>query len=197
MAHGGQAVGVIGIADAVRSEAKSVVSALRRGGIRELVMLTGDNERTGQAIAEQAGIADVRSRLLPEDKTAAVSELKATEGLTVAMVGDGVNDAPALALADVGIAMGGAGSDTALETADVALMADDLLALPGFFRLARRTVRIIRQNVAFSVVVKIVVLALAVVGRASLWMAVFADTGVALLVILNGMRLLTADRRNR
>ncbi len=195
VALGGQAIGVIGIADVVRAEAKSVIAALHRHGIRRVLMLTGDNERTAQAIAEQAGISEVRARLLPQDKTAAVSELRDDAQTTVAMVGDGVNDAPALAVADVGIAMGGAGSDTALETADVALMADDLSALPGFFRLARRTVRIIRQNVSVSVVVKVVVLGLAIFGRATLWMAVFADTGVALLVILNGMRLLTPTRR--
>jgi Zn2+/Cd2+-exporting ATPase len=194
---GGQVVGVIGIADTVRSEARSIVAALHRQGIDRVMMLTGDNERTGRAIAEQAGIEDVRSRLLPDDKTAAIDALRSERGTVVAMVGDGVNDAPALALADVGIAMGAAGSDTALETADVALMADDLDALPGFFRLAKRTVRIIRQNVAFSVVVKLVVLVLAVLGIASLWMAVFADTGVALLVILNGMRLLSPNHRDR
>ncbi len=194
---GGQVIGLIGIADEVRPEARSVVSALHRLGIDRILMLTGDHERTGRAIAEQAGIADVRARLLPADKTAAINELRSEPGTVVAMVGDGVNDAPALALADVGVAMGAAGSDTALETADVALMADDLTALPGFLALARRTVRIIRQNVAFSVVVKLIVLVLAVFGIASLWMAVFADTGVALLVILNGMRLLTPRRRDR
>jgi Cd2+/Zn2+-exporting ATPase len=190
---GGQVIGLIGIADEVRAEARSVVSALRRQGIGQVLMLTGDNERTGRAIAEQAGIAEVRARLLPDQKTAAIDEIRSGNGALVAMVGDGVNDAPALALSDVGIAMGAAGSDTALETADVALMADDLTALPGFFALARRTVRIIRQNVAFSVAVKLVVLVLAVIGTASLWMAVFADTGVALLVILNGMRLLSPN----
>ena len=189
---GGQAVGVIGIADTVRGEARSVVSALRRLGISRLVMLTGDNERTGRAIGEQAGIADVRARLLPEEKTAALNALKSDPGAVVAMVGDGVNDAPALALADVGIAMGAAGSDTALETADVALMANDLIALPGFFALARRTRPdhppergLLGGRQARGARARRL-------GRASLWMAVFADTGVALLVILNGMRLLSA-----
>jgi len=152
-------------------------------------MLTGDNERAAARVASAAGVPEFRARLLPEDKTRAVEELKAEYGV-VAMVGDGVNDAPALAAADIGIAMGAAGSDTAIETADVALMRDDLTVLPGFFALGRATMRTIRQNVALSIVTKAAVLALAVTGHATLWMAVFADTGVALIVIGNGLRLL-------
>ncbi len=182
-------VAVIGVADQVRPETAGALAALRRGGIDHLVMLTGDNERVARAVAQTAGITEYRARLLPEAKTAAVRELAETHGL-VAMVGDGVNDAPALAAADIGIAMGAAGSDTALETADVALMRDDLTALAGFLDLGRRTLRTIKQNVAFSVLVKALFLVLAVTGNATLWMAVFADTGVALLVIVNGMRLL-------
>jgi Zn2+/Cd2+-exporting ATPase len=184
-----EAVAVLSVADQVRPESREVIEGLRRAGIRHFVMLTGDNERTAAAVAERAGVAEVRARLLPEQKVDAIRDLKAAYG-TVAMIGDGVNDAPALAAADLGVAMGAAGSDTALETADVALMADDLRALPGFFGLGRRAVRNITQNVVFSVVVKLAVLVLAIVGKATLWMAVFADTGVALLVILNGLRLL-------
>jgi Cd2+/Zn2+-exporting ATPase len=154
-------------------------------------MLTGDNERTAAAVAARAGLTEHRARLLPEQKMDAVRELRSRYG-TVAMVGDGVNDAPALALADLGVAMGAAGSDTALETADVALMAPDLHALPGFFELGRRTIAVIRANVAFSVATKAVVLVLAVAGYAPLWLAVFADMGVSLLVTLNGLRLLRA-----
>jgi Cd2+/Zn2+-exporting ATPase len=182
-------VGLIAVADAVRPEAAAVVRALKRGGVRHVVMLTGDNERTAASIAALADVTEHRARLLPVDKLEAIRELKARYG-TVAMVGDGINDAPALALADLGIAMGAAGSDTALETADVALMASDLRALPGFLALGRRTVRVILQNVAFSIVVKVVVLVLAVFGVASLWLAVFADMGVSVLVTLNGLRLL-------
>ncbi len=182
-------LGFLGVADAARKEAPVAIAALKRGGIEQLVMLTGDNERTAAAVAHRLGLATHMARLLPADKVVAVQRLKERWGV-VAMVGDGVNDAPALAAADIGIAMGAAGSDTALETADVALMADDLTALPGFFALGRRTLAIIRQNVAFSVFIKIVVLVAAVFGYANMWLAVFADTGVALLVIANGMRLL-------
>ncbi len=186
-----EAVGLVSVADRVRDDAREVVEGLRRGGIEHVVMLTGDNERTAQSVAQRTGVDEVRARLLPEHKVDAVRRLKDAYGL-VAMVGDGVNDAPALAVADVGVAMGAAGSDAALETADVALMADDLRALPGFFGLGRRAVNNITENVAFAVLVKLAVLVLAVFGLATLWMAVFADTGVALLVILNGLRLLRA-----
>jgi len=187
-AHG-SVQGLIGLADDVRPESPRVVTALRSAGMTHLVMLTGDNDRVAAAVAAHAGLTEFRSRLLPEQKSDAVAELRGTYG-PVAMVGDGINDAPALASADLGIAMGAAGSDTALETADVALMAPDLRALPGFFDLGRRTVSIIRFNVAFSVVTKAAVLVLAVLGHAPLWLAVFADTGVSLLVTLNGLRLL-------
>lgn len=183
------AAGIISVADTVRDEAAKAAGGLRRLGIEHLVMLTGDNERIGDAVTTEVGLTGFLARLLPEAKTEAVGVLRERYG-TVAMVGDGVNDAPALAASDLGIAMGAAGTDTALETADVALMRDDLSALPGFFALGRRTVRTIAANVVFSVVIKMVVLVLAVLGYANLWMAVFADTGVSLLVILNGMRLL-------
>jgi len=184
-------LGLLGIADAVRPESAAAMAALRAAGVKHIVMLTGDNPLAAARVAAEAGITEYRARLLPEDKTAAVAELKERFGV-VAMVGDGVNDAPALAAADIGIAMGAAGSHTAIETADVALMRDDLSALPGFLDLGTRTMANIRQNVALSLAVKAVVLVLAFAGYASLWMAVFADTGVALLVIANGLRLLRA-----
>jgi Cd2+/Zn2+-exporting ATPase len=152
-------------------------------------MLTGDTKATAQAIARAAGVDDEQADLLPEQKVGAIEALLAQYG-AVAMVGDGVNDAPALARATVGIAMGAAGTDTALETADLALMADDLGRLPFAVRLSRRTRAIIRQNVALSLGIKAVFLALAVAGAATLWMAVFADMGASLIVIFNGMRLL-------
>jgi Zn2+/Cd2+-exporting ATPase len=193
-ADGGVA-GLIAAADEVRPEAATVVAALRAGGVRHVVMLTGDNDRTASAIASLAGVTEHRARLLPEDKVEAVNELRERYG-AVAMVGDGVNDAPALAASDLGIAMGAAGSDTALETADVALMSPDIAGLPGLFDLGRRTVSNIRANVVFSIATKAIVLVLAVVGYAPLWLAVFADMGVSLLVTLNGLRLLRRRARH-
>jgi Cd2+/Zn2+-exporting ATPase len=186
--------GYLAVADQVRPGSAAAVAGLKAAGIERVVMLTGDNARTAQAIAAQAGIDEVRANLLPGDKVSAVEALLAEHG-AVAMVGDGINDAPALARATVGIAMGGAGSDQALETADIALMGDDLAGLPFVVRLSRQTRRVIVQNVAFSLGVKAVFLALALAGAATLWMAVFADVGASLLVILNGMRLLRAGRQ--
>jgi Cd2+/Zn2+-exporting ATPase len=143
-------------------------------------------------MAAELGVDEVRAELLPEDKVAAIEELRRKHG-SVAMVGDGVNDAPALALADLGIAMGAAGSDAALETADVALMADELLRIPFTFRLSRATVRNIRANLAISIVLKAAFVAAAVGGIATLWMAVLADTGASIIVIANAMRLLRTD----
>jgi Cd2+/Zn2+-exporting ATPase len=157
-----------------------------------IVMLTGDSRPTATAIAADLGIDEFLAELLPEDKVAAVKELQNRYG-SVAMVGDGVNDAPALATADVGIAMGVAGSDAALETADVALMADELLKIPYAFRLSRATVRNIRMNLAISVVMKAAFVVAAVAGVATLWMAIVADTGASVIVIANALRLLRAD----
>lgn len=189
--EGARALGMLGIADAVRPAAAQMVQQLRSLGIAHSVMLTGDNPRAAARVAAEAGLTEYKARLLPEDKTTAVAELRERYGV-VAMVGDGVNDAPALATASIGIAMGAAGSHTAIETADVTLMRDDLSAIPGFISLGRRTMANIRQNIALSLGVKAIVLVLAVTGTATLWMAVFADTGVALIVIANGLRLLRA-----
>ena len=182
-------LGIIAVADSVRKASASVVSQLRRLGIRKIVMLSGDNERTAMAIAREAGVVDVQANLLPQDKVTAI-ELLLKESGNVAMVGDGINDAPALARAAVGIAMGAAGSDAALETADIVLMADDLSRIPYVVRLGRRTLARIQENIAVSLLIKGIFLVLALTGLATLWMAVFADMGTSLLVTFNGMRLL-------
>jgi Cd2+/Zn2+-exporting ATPase len=152
-------------------------------------MLTGDHAPAARAVAAAIGVDEFRADLLPEDKVTAVEELRGSCG-ALAMVGDGVNDAPALAAADVGIAMGVAGTDAALETADVALMADELLKIPYAVRLSRATARTIRANIAFSLVLKAAFLVMAIAGAATLWMAVAADMGASLVVIANALRLL-------
>ena len=183
-------LGIIGLADSLRPEAPAAIGRLKAAGVRRTVMLTGDQERTARAIAAQAGIDEVRAGLLPEQKVEAVEQLLA-EGGQVAMVGDGVNDAPALARASIGIAMGAAGTDVALETADIALMSDDLNKVASAICLGRQARRVVAQNIAFALGLKVLFLGLAVAGLATLWMAVFADMGASLLVTLNGMRLLS------
>jgi Cd2+/Zn2+-exporting ATPase len=191
VAEDDRAIGILAIADRMRESGRDAVDLLRKQGVDRVVLLTGDNAGTANAIARELAIDECRSELLPEDKVAAIHELRRRYG-TVAMVGDGVNDAPALAAADVGIAMGAAGTDAALETADVALMADELLKIPFAVRLSRATVRNIKANIAFSLGLKAAFLVLAVFGVATLWMAVVADMGASLLVIANGLRLLKA-----
>lgn len=179
---------IIGVADTVRDTSRQAIAELHALGIRTL-MLSGDNDLTAQAIARDVGIDDARGNLLPEDKLAVINaELAAFR--TVGMVGDGINDAPALARASIGFAMGAAGTDTALETADVALMDDDLRKIPQFIRLSIKAAGILRQNIVIALSIKAVFLVLAFMGLATLWMAVFADMGASLIVVLNGLRLL-------
>lgn len=182
-------IGMIALADAVRAESQAAVAELRRSGIEHVVMLTGDNKPTAEAIAMAAGVTEFYAELLPQDKVDAVEEL-VRKYQHVAMVGDGVNDAPAMAGATLGIAMGAAGSDAAIETADIALMADDLSKLPWLIAHSRRTLTIIRQNIGLSLAVKAAFVVLTFSGFASLWAAIAADMGVSMLVIFNALRLL-------
>lgn len=182
-------LGMIGVADPIRTVTVNAIEQLKAVGMQEMVMLTGDNEGTARKISTQTGVDRYFAELLPEGKVAAVKKLQ-QEGRKVAMIGDGINDAPALATADLGIAMGGAGTDTAMETADIVLMADNLEKLPHTIRLSRKSLAIIKQNVWFSLLTKVAALLLIFPGLLTLWMAVLADTGAALLVILNSMRLL-------
>ena len=191
LADGRRPLAVVAVADAPREGAAGIVGELAGMGLERLVMLTGDNERTAEAIAGRLGLREWRAGLLPEDKTAAVERLRAEHG-AIAMVGDGVNDAPALALADVGIAMGAAGTDVALETADVALMADDLTKLPAALRLARRAMANVRQNIALSLVAVAILDVAALAGFLSLTEGVLLNEGSAVLIIANGLRLLRA-----
>ena len=181
--------GLVAVADGVRESARATVAELHRLGIETTVMLTGDNRGTAEAIGVATGLSEVRAELLPDEKVAAIEELVARYG-RVAMVGDGINDAPALASASLGIAMGGAGSDAAIETADVALLSDDLSRLPWLIGHSRRTLSVIRQNIAFALAVKALFVALTFLGTASLWAAIAADMGASLLVVANALRLL-------
>jgi len=181
--------GIFNVADEVRPEARRAVSELRRIGLDKIVMITGDNRKTAEVTARAAGIDDYHAELLPADKVELVSKMKEEYG-AVAMVGDGINDAPAMAAASVGIAMGAIGSDAAIETADIALMSDDLSKMPWLIGHSRKTLRVIRQNIVFSLLVKLTFIGLAAAGIATLWGAIAADMGASLLVIFNGLRLL-------
>ena len=180
---------LIAVSDEVRDSSRKVIQELHALGIKRTVMLTGDNASTAQAISRELGVREARAELLPQEKLEWIKKLQQESG-SAAMVGDGINDAPALAASTVGIAMGGAGADTALETADIALMADDLEKLPFTIRLSRKALKIIKQNITLSIALKAIALLLIIPGWLTLWMAIFADTGATLLVTLNGLRLL-------
>ncbi len=181
--------GFMSVSDQVRPETREAILSLKKLGVEKNLMITGDNRGTAELIARAAGMDEYYAELLPEDKVRLVSEFKAGRG-KIAMVGDGINDAPAMAAADIGIAMGAMGSDAAIETADIALMSDDLSKLPWLIRHSRRTLRAIRQNILFAVLVKAAFIGLAAGGIATLWGAIAADMGASLLVIFNGLRLL-------
>ncbi|MBA9025374.1 heavy metal translocating P-type ATPase [Peribacillus huizhouensis] len=180
---------LLAVADELRESSKAVIEKLHSLGIQRTIMLTGDNVGTAKAIGNQVGVSEIEAELLPQDKLVFIKDLR-SKYEKVAMVGDGVNDAPALAASTVGIAMGGAGTDIALETADVALMADDLEKLPYTLKLSRKALSIIKQNITFSLGIKLVALLLVVPGWLTLWIAIFADMGATILVTLNSLRLL-------
>lgn len=192
IAADGVYMGHIVISDTVKPDAKEAILALKNNGVRKTVMLTGDNKKNGEAVAAELGLDEAKTQLLPDEKVAAVEELlqQKPEKRTLAFVGDGINDAPVLARADVGIAMGALGSDAAIEAADIVLMDDRLTGLSKAMRISRKTMRIVHQNIVFSLLVKLAVLVLGALGIANMWFAVFADVGVMILAILNAMRAL-------
>ncbi|HEY4600919.1 MAG TPA: heavy metal translocating P-type ATPase [Cerasibacillus sp.] len=182
-------LGLIAVADRLRKESRDIIDTLHQIGIEKTIMLTGDNENTGHAIGRELGISEVKAELLPDEKLEVIKNLKQQYGKT-AMVGDGINDAPALAGSSVGIAMGGAGTDAALETADIALMGDDLTKLPYTVALSRKTLSIIKQNISFALGLKLLALLFVIPGWLTLWIAIFADMGATLIVTLNSLRLI-------
>src|SRR5699024_11020656 len=181
--------GIITVADTIRATTVKALNKLQQIGVKQLAMLTGDNEGTAKVISNDTKINRYFADLMPEDKVGAIKQLQ-NESREVAMVGDGINDAPALATSDLGIAMGGAGTDTAMETADIVLMADNLEKLPHTVKLSRKALAIIKQNIWFSIIIKLVAFILIFPGMLTLWMAVLSDTGAAIVVILNALRLL-------
>jgi Cd2+/Zn2+-exporting ATPase len=181
---------IFAVADAIKGSSSQAVAELQAMGVRT-VMLSGDNQATAEVVARQAGIAEAKGALLPQDKLDALQALRVSHG-PVAMVGDGINDAPALAQADLGIAMGGAGTDTAMEAADMVIMNDDLRRIPAAIALSRQTWMVLWQNISLALGIKAVFLVMALAGSATMWMAVFADMGASLLVVANGLRLLRA-----
>jgi len=191
VARGGRTIGAIGLRDELRAHSREAVDMLRAEGIDRVVLLTGDHAQTAQAIGGAGRVDAIEAELLPADKVSAIARLRERHG-SVLMVGDGINDAPALAAADVGVAMGVAGTHAAIETADVALMADDLRSLAYVVRLGRAALRTVQVNVAIALGLKLAFMALAVAGLATLWMAVVADLGASLIVVANGLRLLRA-----
>ena len=191
LASDAEVLAIFAVADTIKESSRAAIIEMHELKIAT-VMLTGDNSTTAMTIGRQAGIADVRGNLLPEDKLAAIEELRIGQG-TTAMCGDGINDAPALARADIGVAMGGVGTDTAMEAADIVIMNDDLRRIPETIRLSRRTHTILWQNIALALGIKVVFLGLAVFGNASMWMAVFADMGASLIVVANGLRILRGN----
>jgi Cd2+/Zn2+-exporting ATPase len=185
-------LGLIAISDQIRTEGPSTVRKLHELGVKRVALLTGDNQGTAKEVAKQLGVDELRAELLPEGKLKAIEEMRRRYGL-VAMVGDGINDAPALAAADVGIAMGGVGSDIALETGNVVLLSDNIEKIPHAIVLGKKAIRIIWQNISIALLTKSVFLVLGVFGWTSLWLAILADDGAALIVILNALRVLKDD----
>lgn len=192
----GKVIGILGIADPIRETTPAMIRRLKEIGLKRIVMLTGDDRLTAQSIARQAGIEDVRAELLPEDKLAVIRDLQ-KDGYVVAMVGDGINDAPALAAADIGIAMGAAGTDIAIETADIALMSDDLMKLPEAIRLSKATLHNIYQNVFIALATVTILLLGVLFGRVHMAGGMLIHEASVLIVILNGMRLLRAQPRHK
>ncbi len=185
----GEVIGVIALGDNLRKDSSQVIQQLKQIGVEKIVVLSGDNQKTVNAIGKKLPLDDAHGDLLPEDKMRYIEDIKSNYN-TVAMIGDGVNDAPAMAKASVGIAMGFIGSDTAIETADVTLMTDDLRQVAVAITAGRRTLKIIQFNIVFALLTKAIFLGLNFLGYTNLWLAVAADTGASLLVILNSLRLL-------
>ncbi|MBQ9304694.1 heavy metal translocating P-type ATPase, partial [Butyrivibrio sp.] len=193
---GGKFIGSIVISDVIKPEAKEAIMAMKKVGVKKTIMLTGDRKYTADYVAAQVGIDEIYSELLPADKVDRVEKMldEADNKSNLAFVGDGINDAPVLMRADVGIAMGSLGSDAAIEAADIVIMDDDIRKISSIIKIARKTIRIVKENIVFALFVKVLILILGALGIASMWLAVFGDVGVAVLAILNSMRAMKIDK---
>ena len=200
MAIDGKYMGHIVIADKIKEDAKRTIEELRKNNIKQTVMLTGDRKNIGEAVAKEIGIDKVYAELLPDGKVEKVEELLKTKSPKgkLAFVGDGINDAPVLAMADIGIAMGGLGADSAIEAADIVIMTDQPSKIISAMKLSKKTMRIVKENIIFAIAVKVLVLILTAFGLSSMWQAVFADVGVSIIAILNALRALKVkfDKKN-
>ena len=192
----GSFAGSIVISDRIKEGAREAIASMKKIGVKRCVMLTGDRKEAAEQVASEIGIDEVHAELLPGDKVAKVEELlnKESDKERLAFVGDGINDAPVLSRADIGIAMGSMGSDAAIEAADIVLMDDDITKIASIVKISRKTLRIVRQNIVFALAVKALVLILGALGMANMWEAVFADVGVSVIAILNSMRALKIDK---
>ncbi len=193
---GGKFIGSIVISDVIKAEAKEAIESMKKVGVKKTIMLTGDRKYTADYVAAQVGIDEIHSELLPADKVSRVEKMlnEADNNCNLAFVGDGINDAPVLMRADVGIAMGSLGSDAAIEAADIVIMDDDIRKISAIIAIARKTIRIVKENIAFALGVKVLILVLGALGIASMWLAVFGDVGVAVLAIINSMRAMKLDK---
>ena len=192
--EGAEYLGHIVINDEIKEDSASAIKELKSLGVKELIMLTGDKEKVAQSVAEKIGLTGHHAELLPADKVAKVEELLEKSGAKLAFVGDGINDAPVLMRADVGIAMGAMGSDAAIESADVVLMDDKPSKIAEAVRIARKTMRIVWENIIFALAVKVIILVLGAVGIANMWLAVFGDVGVLIIAILNAVRCMRVKK---
>ena len=196
VAVNGSFAGSIVISDRIKEGAREAIASMKKIGVKRCVMLTGDRKEAAEQVASEIGIDEVHAELLPGNKVAKVEELlnKESDKERLAFVGDGINDAPVLSRADIGIAMGSMGSDAAIEAADIVLMDDDITKIASIVKISRKTLRIVRQNIVFALAVKALVLILGALGMANMWEAVFADVGVSVITILNSMRALKIDK---
>ena len=196
VAVNGSFAGSIVISDRIKEGAREAIASMKKIGVKRCVMLTGDRKEAAEQVASEIGIDEVHAELLPGNKVAKVEELlnKESDKERLAFVGDGINDAPVLSRADIGIAMGSMGSDAAIEAADIVLMDDDITKIASIVKISRKTLRIVRQNIVFALAVKALVLILGALGMANMWEAVFADVGVSVIAILNSMRALKIDK---